>query len=230
MKAEVELACPPALLSGDAADLRIVMVGVGDAITPEPHAQNARAELRLGHADLADGAGRFDAACRNAPPARRDRSMSRRWPRPASAASSPGSPCAGRTPRKVTNSPVAFVPPGESSKGFDPWRATVRILLAIDGSPSSIQARDLVASLSIPGGSSVTMLTAYDIPGSLVWRSAGFWRGTPCGGRGSRAQRGGRHAGPVGRSLQRARLVRRSTRRPRPRIGRDRRGSRRHGR
>ena len=42
--------------------------------------------------------------------------------------------------------------------------ASVRILLAIDGSPSSIQARDLVASLSIPGGSSVTMLTAYDIP------------------------------------------------------------------
>ncbi len=40
----------------------------------------------------------------------------------------------------------------------------MRILLAIDGSPSSIQARDLVASLSMPGGSSVTMLTAYDIP------------------------------------------------------------------
>lgn len=40
----------------------------------------------------------------------------------------------------------------------------MRILLAIDGSRSSIQARDLVASLSIPGGSSVTMLTAYEIP------------------------------------------------------------------
>ena len=43
----------------------------------------------------------------------------------------------------------------------------MRILLAIDGSPSSIQARDLVASLSIPGGSSVTMLTAYDVP--VAW-------------------------------------------------------------
>ncbi len=43
----------------------------------------------------------------------------------------------------------------------------MRILLAIDGSPSSIEARDLVASLSIPGGSSVTMLTAYDIP--VAW-------------------------------------------------------------
>ena len=49
----------------------------------------------------------------------------------------------------------------------DPWRATVRILLAIDGSPSSIEARDLVASLSVPGGSSVTMLTAYDVP--VAW-------------------------------------------------------------
>jgi nucleotide-binding universal stress UspA family protein len=45
--------------------------------------------------------------------------------------------------------------------------ATVRILLAIDGSPSSIQARDLVASLSLPSGSSLTMLTAYDIP--VAW-------------------------------------------------------------
>ena len=43
----------------------------------------------------------------------------------------------------------------------------MRILLAIDGSPSSIEARDLVASLSIPGGSSVTLLTAYDIP--VAW-------------------------------------------------------------
>ena len=43
----------------------------------------------------------------------------------------------------------------------------MRILLAIDGSPSSIQARDLVASLSVPSGSSVTLLTAYDIP--VAW-------------------------------------------------------------
>ena len=42
----------------------------------------------------------------------------------------------------------------------------MRVLLAIDGSPSSIQARDLVASLSIPSGSSVTVITAYDIPAS----------------------------------------------------------------
>ncbi len=43
----------------------------------------------------------------------------------------------------------------------------MRILLAIDGSRSSIQARDLLASLSIQGGSSVTLLTAYDIP--VAW-------------------------------------------------------------
>ena len=43
----------------------------------------------------------------------------------------------------------------------------MRLLLAIDGSPSSIQARDLIASLSLPSGSSVTLLTAYDIP--IAW-------------------------------------------------------------
>jgi nucleotide-binding universal stress UspA family protein len=43
----------------------------------------------------------------------------------------------------------------------------VRILLAIDGSPSSVQARDLVASLSMLRRSSVTMLTAYDVP--VAW-------------------------------------------------------------
>ena len=40
----------------------------------------------------------------------------------------------------------------------------MRMLLAIDGSPSSNQARDLVASMSMPSGSSVTALTAYDVP------------------------------------------------------------------
>ena len=43
----------------------------------------------------------------------------------------------------------------------------MRILLAIDGSPSSIQARDLVASLSPPSRSFVTALTAYDLP--VAW-------------------------------------------------------------
>ena len=43
----------------------------------------------------------------------------------------------------------------------------MRILLAIDGSPSSVQARDLVASLSLSSGSSVTLLTAFDVP--LNW-------------------------------------------------------------
>ena len=42
----------------------------------------------------------------------------------------------------------------------------MRILLAMDGSPSSTQARDLVGSLSMPSGSSVMALTAYDIPGT----------------------------------------------------------------
>lgn len=43
----------------------------------------------------------------------------------------------------------------------------MRILLAIDGSPSSIQARDLVASLSLPSRSLVTALRAYDLP--VAW-------------------------------------------------------------
>ena len=74
---------------------------------------------------------------------------------------------AGWTPMKVTNGPVALRAAGRIIAGIDARRATVRILLAIDGSRSSIQARDLVASLSIPGRSSVTMLTAYDIP--VAW-------------------------------------------------------------
>ena len=35
----------------------------------------------------------------------------------------------------------------------------------------------------------------------VVWRSPGCWRGTAGGSRGSRAPRGGRHPGPVGRAL-----------------------------
>ena len=72
----------------------------------------------------------------------------------------------------------------------------MRILLAIDGSPSSIQARDLVASLSIPGGSSVTMLTAYDVPVS--------WFGEPLAAGGARLA----EAGEAVRSEADATLVR----------------------
>lgn len=44
----------------------------------------------------------------------------------------------------------------------------MRILLAVDGSASSIQARDLVASLPWPPGTSVTFLTAFDVPASWL--------------------------------------------------------------
>jgi nucleotide-binding universal stress UspA family protein len=44
----------------------------------------------------------------------------------------------------------------------------MRILLAIDGSESSVQARDMVASLSWPEGTSITVLTAYELPVSWV--------------------------------------------------------------
>jgi nucleotide-binding universal stress UspA family protein len=40
----------------------------------------------------------------------------------------------------------------------------MRILLAVDGSPSSIEARDLVASLPWPEKTSVTVLMAYQLP------------------------------------------------------------------
>ncbi len=54
----------------------------------------------------------------------------------------------------------------------------MRILLGIDGSSSSIQARDLVASLSLPVGSSVTLLTAYNLPAT--------WFGEPMASGGAR--------------------------------------------
>ena len=53
----------------------------------------------------------------------------------------------------------------------------MRTLLAIDGSPSSIQARDLVASLSMPRGSSLTMLTAVDVP--VAWFGDPLASGAP---------------------------------------------------
>jgi nucleotide-binding universal stress UspA family protein len=54
----------------------------------------------------------------------------------------------------------------------------VRILLAVDGSASSVQARDLVASLPWPPGTAITLLMAYDIP--VAWLgdpmlAAGDW-------------------------------------------------------
>lgn len=56
----------------------------------------------------------------------------------------------------------------------------VRILVAVDGSASSLEARDLVVSLPWPGGTSITLLTAYDIP--IAWLSdtamaGGDWLG-----------------------------------------------------
>ncbi|HEX6129621.1 MAG TPA: universal stress protein [Candidatus Limnocylindria bacterium] len=44
----------------------------------------------------------------------------------------------------------------------------MRILLAIDGSESSVQARDMIASLPWPEGTSITVLTAYELPVSWV--------------------------------------------------------------
>src|SRR6188472_646122 len=41
---------------------------------------------------------------------------------------------------------------------------TMHILIAVDGSPSSVQARDLVASLAWPANTSVTLLSAYRVP------------------------------------------------------------------
>jgi nucleotide-binding universal stress UspA family protein len=53
----------------------------------------------------------------------------------------------------------------------------MRLLLAIDGSPSSLRARDLVAALRWPKGSAVTMLTATSPPISFLTpeMAAGRW-------------------------------------------------------
>jgi nucleotide-binding universal stress UspA family protein len=40
----------------------------------------------------------------------------------------------------------------------------MRIVLALDGSPSSIQARDLVAALPWPDDTTITLVTAFDVP------------------------------------------------------------------
>jgi nucleotide-binding universal stress UspA family protein len=40
----------------------------------------------------------------------------------------------------------------------------MRVLLAVDGSPPSLDARDLVAGLGWPTGTEITLVTAFDIP------------------------------------------------------------------
>jgi nucleotide-binding universal stress UspA family protein len=54
---------------------------------------------------------------------------------------------------------------------------SMHILLALDGSPSSVHARDLVASLPWPGGTAVTLLTAYEVPAAWFPEAvaAGGW-------------------------------------------------------
>ncbi len=53
----------------------------------------------------------------------------------------------------------------------------MRVTLAIDGSTFAAQARDLVASLSWPNDTEVTLVTAYQIPAAMVagWSSGGRW-------------------------------------------------------
>jgi nucleotide-binding universal stress UspA family protein len=48
----------------------------------------------------------------------------------------------------------------------------MRIVLAVDGSGSSEQARDLIASLPWPAGTSITLLRAWDIPATWLAESA----------------------------------------------------------
>jgi nucleotide-binding universal stress UspA family protein len=47
----------------------------------------------------------------------------------------------------------------------------LRLVLAVDGSASSIQARDLVASIAWPAGTAVTVVKAYDVP--AAWFAEG---------------------------------------------------------
>lgn len=53
----------------------------------------------------------------------------------------------------------------------------MHVLLALDGSPSSVHARDLVASLPWPVGTVVTLLTAYQVPAAWLPEAgmAGGW-------------------------------------------------------
>lgn len=54
----------------------------------------------------------------------------------------------------------------------------MRILLAIDGSPSSVHARDLVTTLRWPAGTAITVLMAYQVPAAWFTDAAmaGGWR------------------------------------------------------
>jgi nucleotide-binding universal stress UspA family protein len=53
----------------------------------------------------------------------------------------------------------------------------MRIVLAVDGSPSSVQARDLVASLAWPEGTGVTLVMAYQVPAVVLaeWGGGARW-------------------------------------------------------
>ncbi len=54
----------------------------------------------------------------------------------------------------------------------------MRILVPLDGSPSSIEARDLVAGLSWPPGTLLRLMTAYEAPSDWVGIGAGMpWIG-----------------------------------------------------
>ena len=46
----------------------------------------------------------------------------------------------------------------------------MRLLLALDGSPSSLEGRDLVGGLRWPPGTSITLATAYEIPATWIPR------------------------------------------------------------
>jgi nucleotide-binding universal stress UspA family protein len=53
----------------------------------------------------------------------------------------------------------------------------MRIVLAVDGSPGAVQARDLLASLPLPPHSEVTLVTAYPLPSFMLasWGGGGQW-------------------------------------------------------
>ncbi|HET6379848.1 MAG TPA: universal stress protein [candidate division Zixibacteria bacterium] len=67
----------------------------------------------------------------------------------------------------------------------------MKILLALDGSPSSLVARDLVRDAGWPDGTEVHLLTAYDAP--MDWLPAGFelaagWPGWEAAEEGTRSE------------------------------------------
>lgn len=53
----------------------------------------------------------------------------------------------------------------------------MRIVLGVDGSPFSAQARDLVAALPWPGPTEITVVTAYRLPTAMLsdWGGGGDW-------------------------------------------------------